>query len=357
MFMLLIVSAAPIYGQGAVLVETESVGEQLFHDQVSIVGRTSAKISSKIVSEVSGRVAEINSAEGVWVRKNQPLVTIDAQRLALALKAKTAEVEQARITAELTHADKQRAIELRNQNLISSTALDSAIAWEAIQSSRYEQLEAERARLKLDYENSVIRAPFSGYTGRKLIDVGEWVEPGQAVYEMVDLSTIKVTVDLPERYFGHLKIGSPVTVTVTNGAETDLTGRVTGISPNASQDTHTFPVIIEVANADGRLGGGMLVRATLSLNEQFTSLAVSKDAIVRQGSQTMIYTINDGKASPVPVTITSTNGTMLAVESQMLQVGMPVVVRGNERIYPGAAVTDGKENPETTQTPAQEREG
>lgn len=340
-----------------VLVETEPVGSRSFHDQISLIGRTSAKISSNIVSEISGRVAEINSDEGTWVAKNRPLISIDSHRLALALKAKEAETQQARINADLAKSDKARAVELRNQNLISSTALDSAVAWESIQVARYEQLEAERGRMAYDFDNSVIRAPFSGYTGRKLIDVGEWVEPGQAVYEMVDLSTIKVTVDLPEKYFGHLQAGSSAIVTVTNGKQTEMTGRVTGISPNASQDTHTFPVIIEIDNSTGRLAGGMLVRATLTLNEQFTSLAVSKDAIVRQGNQTMVYTINEGKAAPIPVTVKSVDGDILAVESQMLQAGMPVVVRGNERIYPGAAVTDGSQPPAPSETASLDSEG
>ncbi len=346
----LIFTISPVWGQGSVLVKTEDVFKQSFHDQISLIGRTAARISSNIVSEISGRVASVNTPEGTWAKTRQPLITIDSERLSLSLKAMEAETEQARLQAELASSDRERTIELRKQNLVSETALDSAVAWEAIQAARYRQLDADRAKLAYDFESSIIRAPFSGYTGRQLIDVGEWVEPGQAVYEMVDLSVIKITVDLPERYFGHLQIGSAVTVTVSNDTEKSISGRVTGISPNASSETHTFPVIIEVKNSNGRLAGGMLVRTTLFLNEQFTSLAVSKDAIVRQGNQIMIYTIDEGKASPIPVTIKSTEGDNLAVESQMLQIGMPVVIRGNERIYPGAAVTTGEE-PEQPVTP------
>ena len=347
----------PAFGQGTVLVKTQPVSEQSFHDQISLVGRTSAKITSSIVSEVSGRVDKIDASEGIGVKAGQPLLTIDSERLSLALQAKEAETEQARLRSELAHKDRQRAQQLHDQKLISATGLDSAITWDAIQTAQYRQLDAERARLNLDFENSVIRAPYSGHTGRRLIDVGDWVNPGQPVFEMVDLSSIKIIVDLPEKYFGHLRIGSSVDITVSNGTSTILKGRVSGISPNASQDTHTFPIIIEADNSGGRLGGGMLVRTTLSLNEQFTSLAVSKDAIVRQGDKTMVYTVNEGKATPIPVTITSTDGQILAVESQMLQIGMQVVVRGNERIYPGATVTTGDEQPANPAAKSAELEG
>jgi multidrug efflux pump subunit AcrA (membrane-fusion protein) len=113
---------------------------------------------------------------------------------------------------------------------------------------------------------------------------------------------------------------------------------VTGIAPQASETTHTFPVIVTVPNADGRLGSGMLVKATVSLKGGFTSLAVSKDAIIRQGDRTMVYTVVEGKATPIPVTTSSANGTMVAVSGEGLAEGMPVVVRGNERIFPGSPV-------------------
>ena len=110
------------------------------------------------------------------------------------------------------------------------------------------------------------------------------------------------------------------------------------IVSNASEDTHTYRVIVTVDNEEHRLGGVMLVRATLSLDEKFTSLAVNKDAIVRQGMQTMVYTIVDGKAAPIPVTVGSTDGNMIAVEGEGLSEGMTVVIRGNERIFPGSPV-------------------
>ena len=93
-----------------------------------------------------------------------------------------------------------------------------------------------------------------------------------------------------------------------------------------------------IANPEDRLGGGALVRATLSLDQQFTSLAVSKDAIVRQGPQTLVYTIQDGQAAPLPVMITSEQETMVAIAGQGITNGMTVVVRGNERLRDGQTV-------------------
>ena len=87
---------------------------------------------------------------------------------------------------------------------------------------------------------------------------------------------------------------------------------------------------------------------------------MSKDAIVRQGNQTLVYTIVDGKATPITVTTSSSNGTMIAVSGEGLEDGMPVVVRGNERIFPGSPVRtpdEGQEDQESTPERASAEDG
>jgi RND family efflux transporter MFP subunit len=320
------------------LVVTEPLQTMVFHDQLTLIGRTQARAESRIVAEVAGVVQEINAPEGRWVQKGQPLVTIDSRRIALVLRAKTAQTKQAKADADFAERQLKRSQDMYDQEVLSESGLDADQTGAIRTIERYNQLEAERKQLELDLEDCTIRAPYDGYTVRFLVEVGEGVSPGTPVYEMVDLAVVKVTVDLPERHFGNVAIGSPVSIQVSGDNPSPVSGTVSGIAPQASEATHTFPVIVAVPNNDGRLGGGMLVRATVSLKRQFESFAVSKDAIIRQAGQTMVYTVVDGKAAPIPVNISSSNGTMVAVQGEGLADGMPVVVRGNERIFPGSPV-------------------
>jgi RND family efflux transporter MFP subunit len=331
--------AAAVYAQmPATLVETDAVKRLEFHDQITLVGRTRALANSRIVAEVSGRVVRIGALEGTWLRRGEVLVSVDPRRIQYALEAKRAEVAQARAQAELARKELERSENLHGQTLVSEGELDEDEANATRAAEWHKQMVAQEKQLALDLKNCTIRAPYDGYTVSKLIDVGEWVDPGTPVYEMVDLDEVKVYVDLPERYFGHVAIGGEVAIAVSGNTEAPVTGAVVGIAPNASEDTHTYRVIVTVDNEEHRLGGGMLVRATLSLDDKFTSLAVSKDAIVRQGMQTMVYTVVDGKATPIQVTVGSTDGNMIAVAGDGLSEGMPVVIRGNERIFPGSPV-------------------
>ncbi len=327
------------------LVETAPIEELEFHEELNLVGRTEARRESRIVAEVSGRVESLAAAEGRPIKRGQALVKIDCRRVELALDAKRAEAAQAAADAELARKELARARELVETSVFPERNLDSAEADEKRAAERYRELDAERRRLELDLEDCTIRAPYAGFTVRKLVDVGEWVEVGTPVFELVDLAVVKVTADLPERRFGQVAVGSPVAITHSNsrslkagGAGGSLTGRVTGIAPRASETTHTFPVIIEVENPDGRLGSGMLVRAALALEGTFVSLGISKDAIVRQGERTIVYTVNDGVASEVAVEVRGSMDTRVAIEGDGLQAGMPLIVRGNERIADGSPV-------------------
>lgn len=333
------------------LVETAAVEEREFHDQLTLVGRTEARAESRIVAEVAGRVRSVDAAEGRRVRRGDPLVTIDCRRIDLALEAKTAEAAQARADAELADKELARARDLVSTNVFPERNLDDAEAAAARTAERLRQLEAERRRLEIDLGDCNIVAPYDGFTVRKLVDVGEWVDPGTAVYEMVDLEVVRVNVDLPERSFGQLDLGSLATVTRAGDDEATLAGKVSGIAPRASETTHTFPVMISVPNPEGRLASGMLVRATLTLKKTFRSLAVSKDAVVREGERTFVYTVADGQAAQVPVRARARLGTWVAIEGDGLAAGQQVVVRGNERLFPGSPVrvaggggTPGKED-------------
>lgn len=319
------------------LVETAAIEEREFYDQLTLVGRTEARAESRIVAEISGRVRSVDAAEGRRLRRGEPLVTIDCRRIALFLEAKAAEAAQARADAELAEKELARARDLVSTAVFPERYLDDAEATAARTAERLRQLEAERRRLEIDLDDCRIVAPYDGVTVRKLVDVGEWVDPGTPVYEMVDLDVVRVNVDLPERHFGEVDLGSSVTITLADD-ETGLAGTVSGLAPRASETTHTFPVMISVPNPEGRLGSGMLVRATLTLKKTFRSLAVSKDAVVREGDRTFVYTVADGQAAQVPVRARARHGTWVAIEGDGLAAGQRVVVRGNERLFPGSPV-------------------
>lgn len=329
----------PLFAQRLpTLVETELVTNQEFHQQLTLVGRTEASINSKIVAEIEGRVQTINASEGNSIDAFEILVTIDNRRISLLYKAKSAEASQAKTMMTLTADLLESTKKLFEKKLVSETYMDSVIAFTYMAKEKFLQVNADKKRLELDSRNSLIRAPYSGTTGRQLVNVGDWVKAGTPVFEMADLSSVKVIVDLPEKYLGQAKIGSKALIIISSDKDNPIVGKITGISPISSGTSHTFPVIVTVDNKKNRLAGGMIVRVQLFLNKKFMSLAVSKDAIVRQGANTMVYTIIEGAAQPITVFMGATKGDIVAVSGEGLSEGIKVITRGNERVRPGEKV-------------------
>lgn len=334
------------------LVVVDSVMSLTFHDQVTLIGRTKARSSSRIVSAVSGVIASIEATEGLPIARGEPLALVASDRISLLHMAKKAEAAQAKAQADLALNNLRRAEELFNEKAIAENRMDEERSAATAAFERYNQLSAEEKRLKIDLNNCVITAPYDGYTVRKLVDVGEWVSAGDPVFEIVDLAEIKITVDLPEKLFGKLSIGSSAKIIIAGKEKPTVSGVVTGIAPSASDVSHTFPVYITVDNSSGSLAGGMLVRVTLNMDQIFTSLAVSKDAIVNNGPSETIYTIVEGKAAPISVQSSSAQGDIIAISGEGLSLGMIVVVRGNERIFPGSPLRTAGDPPPASPTPS-----
>jgi RND family efflux transporter MFP subunit len=196
---------------------------------------------------------------------------------------------------------------------------------------------AELARIEDRIEKTRVRAPFTGAVSTTLTEVGEWVGEGDPVLELIQLDPVLVLVDVPERYLKGLRPGRSAMVTFDALPGFHAEGTVTRLVPDANVSARTFPVKIELPNPDGEIRSGMLARVDLEVGEPRRVSVVPKDAIVLSARGNSVFTIQDGRANMVPVTIGDSHNHYVEVEPK-IEPGTPVVVRGNERLRPGQKV-------------------
>ncbi|PTY00030.1 HlyD family secretion protein [Verrucomicrobia bacterium LW23] len=178
-------------------------------------GRVRAEVV-RIAPEVSGTVAELRVADNQYVKKGDPLFTIDKERFLLALALAEAAVEQRR--AEQRVPDSM-AIETRKALL--------------------RQAEAERDIARLNVERCVVRAPVNGYITNLTLRAGDFVSAGTPQISVVDADSFYVVGYFEETKLPRIAIGARVRVHLMQGG-TPLTGRVQGISRGIS-DTNATP--------------------------------------------------------------------------------------------------------------------
>ncbi|MFH0981054.1 MAG: efflux RND transporter periplasmic adaptor subunit [Planctomycetota bacterium] len=352
-----------------------------------LVGTVQPAVRSVVGSEVEGLVAEMPAREGDRVEKGGVLCRLNDETLSAglaaararsgALQARLQELEAGTRAEELARlkaaheeakvgytrwtSEKQRIERLQqmgtgNEKEIYDTEAGYRMAEQRMLSAQAQYEEgvngpraevitqarfaaAEQAavvdRADRDLAKTVIRAPFTGYVVKRYTEAGQWVQRGGPIVELIDLSSVLVTVDATEQAFPFAKVGDAARVQVEALGEV-FTGRIKHVVPQADPAARTFPVQIEIDNPEGKLKAGMIAWGTLISGPEAQVIAVPKDAVdLRHGTAyvCVVMTTEQGTlAMPMPVNVGSDIDQWIAITSGNLAPGMLVVVRGNERI-------------------------
>lgn len=314
------------------------VEKKMVLDQISLVGTAEAIAKSTVAAEVSGVVEYFPAKEGDFVKKGTLLVRLRSTYLNLRLKGAIAAREK--IKANLQNAEKElnRTSRLREANSIAEKNFDVAFYAHQALSQELLQKEAEIEQFEYEIKQKRVVAPFSGFIAQEHTQVGEWIKEGGPVVTLIDLQQIRITVDVPERYAVMLKPNGEVKVIVKSISNDLFAGRIYGLLPQANPDARTFPVKINLVNPSFKIKSGMEAMVTFNLSTTKNALLIPKDAVVTAGNNRLVFLVADGQAVPMNVKVLGYYDGNVAVEGNLVP-GALVVIRGNERLRPGQAVS------------------
>jgi RND family efflux transporter MFP subunit len=196
-------------------------------------------------------------------------------------------------------------------------------------------LEADVGRLAAELDKKSIKAPYDGVVLKRHVDRGEWLSPGSRVATIARVEFVDIIVNVPERAVSFTKRGMIVDVEV-GGRKTK--GEVVAVIPRGDVATRTFPVKVRVRN-DMSLVEGMEARVSLPTGEKIETLIIHRDALVTVSGRTAVYAVVDSKAVMIPVTVVGYERANAGIRGNGLKRGVALVIKGNERIRNGQALT------------------
>ena len=321
------------------LVRYTEVRTHRISQTVQLAGTVQSQMASTVASEVEGLVEEFPVREGQPVETGQVLAQLRRTSMELRLRAAEAQLKEDEAHKKLAERTLERSRGLFERGVYSQQQLDDSLfdftAWEG----RVERLRAEIGQLNEDIKQTTIRAPYSGVVVGERTQIGEWIEVGGAVVELLSREKSEVSVDLPERYFGALRPQSQARITFGALAGLEIVGTVQSIIPRADPQARTFPTKLSIPNRKGRIGIGMLATVHLPIGRARQSAIVPKDAVLIRGDEQFVFVLNeDGSVSRAPIQRGAGQGVWVEVEG-VLQAGQKVVTRGNERLFDGQKVT------------------
>lgn len=194
-----------------------------------------------------------------------------------------------------------------------------------------------------------IRAPFAGWVVERFTEQGQWVSRGGLVARIAELDRVEIDVRVPELSIGSLVRGAAVRIEIDAAPTRTWIGRVERIVPQADLLSRSFPVKImldnEIVDEQPVLRGGLLARAWLPVGKRGEATVVPKDALVLGGRAPFVYAVEPaaggqgvGTVRPVEVAPGAAIGGSVEVRGDIAP-GQLVVIRGNERLRPGARVS------------------
>jgi len=315
---------------------------QTIYQQLQVTGTVTSARNARLSAATSGQVATVAVDAGSRVSKGDVLVTLDPEIPELEYRSADARERQARLALQDAQRRLEEARELIPQRSIAESVVRDLEAEVAEDEAALRAASAEAQRRKALLERTQVRAPFDGVVAAKLVEVGEWVNPGLAVVTLVSSEELRLDFAVADDYLGDISDSVSVSYRVGQDGRDSYPGSIATAVPVSDPSARTFLLRVLPDAERPVLIPGMSVSAQLQIPAGREGVVVERDAIVRYpDGRSVVWVIEDGQEGPVAAERLIRPGLQFAGQVEIvsgLEAGEEIVVRGNESLRAGQAV-------------------
>ena len=306
----------------SVAVKVDTADDLSIHMGYQVNGIFAPKQEVKISAETAGRVTRVLVDEGDHVASGQVLARIESDRQDVTVS-----------NAEAVYQNAES--ELKRYQSAYSTG--------GVTQQQLEQVKLKLENAKSSLENAKIaagdvniRASFAGVINQRSVEPGTYVSPGQVLFDIVNVPSLNLRVNVDEKNITGVQIGQRVKVGASVLPGRSWTAAVTFIAPKAN-DNLSFPVELEIKNADHALRAGMYGTAYFGSNDSLRTLVIPRAAFVGSVSSHEVFLVKGGKAVLTTVMPGRIAGDNIEVISGLKQ-GDVVVTSGQVNLVDGSPI-------------------
>jgi Cu(I)/Ag(I) efflux system membrane fusion protein/cobalt-zinc-cadmium efflux system membrane fusion protein len=252
------------------------------------------RLSYAITPKFEGYVERLHvNATGQAVGKGQPLFEVYSSELVSAQR-------EYAIAAQGVDSLKSASEETQNgMRQLAESSLMRLRNWDISDEQVKALAQSGNARRTLTF-----RSPVAGIVTEKKAVQGMRFMPGDALYQVTNLSSVWVIADVFEQDIGLVKSGTKATVHINAYPDKVFTGSITYVYPTLTAETRTVPVRVELTNAGGLLKPGMFAQVELPAASKGAVLTVPTSAVIDSGTrQIVLVQLKEGRFEPREVKI------------------------------------------------------
>jgi len=312
---------------------TEATAEE-WQPQLQTVGTLRAVNGTDISPQVAGVISAIHFESGADVTKGTLLLELQAAD-------DIAKLQSLQATAALARITYNRDLQQLKAQAVSQQTVDT-------DAQNLKSAEAQVVQQQATVDYKMIRAPFDGHLGIRMVDLGQYLSPGTPVVTLQALDPIFVDFYLPEQALAQIKVGQTLTISVDTFPGGTFAGKIAAINSRVDAATRNVQVRAQVDNPDHKLLPGMF--ATVEINtgapQRLVTLPLTSIAFNPYGNT--VYIVEDKGTGPngqpqkiarqTFVTTGATRGDQVAVVSGVKE-GQVVVTAGQNKLHNGSPIT------------------
>lgn len=266
-------------------------------------GTLHAVQESMVRSKVAGEIISVSVREGEHVAAGQELARIDDLEYRARVDDRRAALEAGRAQAALAESTRSKNEDLLQKKFLSDLAYDSTKSASSVASAQVQSLQAQLTLAEKALQDTVIRAPITGWIAERAIQRGDKTSPDGKLFTIVDLSRLELEALVPANEVSRVAIGQTFTTSVEGYAGKHFIGRVARIGAQAIPGSRAITIYIEIANPDAALKAGLFAEGTLSLNHSKARALVPLTALHSESGIDFVYAIENGQIRRTPVKI------------------------------------------------------
>lgn len=279
----------------------------------------------KIAAETSGRVIKLLVDEGSVVKAGQTLALVNGDQIGVQL-------QNAQTSYATAQADAARFESAYKTGGVTQQQLDQVRL-------SLENAKAQLRSAQITANDANVKAPISGIINKKLVESGSFVSPGTVLFELVNVSQLKLRINVDESQVASLKLGDKIKVKASVYPNRDFEGKISFIAPKADASLN-FPIEMIIENqTDAPLRAGMYGTAYFQAfaGENTETLTVPREAFVGSVSSNQVFVASNDKATLKTISTGRNFGNEVEVISG-LKEGENVIISGQINLIDQAPI-------------------
>ena len=325
---------------------------------LTVVGNLIGLQTVDIAPRTAGRLLSVNVQLGDRVRRGQVLAKVEDREIVeqvrqaeASQKVSEATIRQREADLKVAEVNFDRSKNLFQRQLLAKQALDdaesrymAAVAQLDLSKAQLSQNDARLEELRINLQNTSVASPVDGFVGKRSVDPGAMVNTNTAIASVVEISRLRLVVNVVEKDLRLVTAGDPAVVEVDAYPGEKFSGKIARVAPVLDPATRTATMEVEIPNGDYKLKPGMYARINLTVDEHKNVLVVPKNAVVDYSNDRGVWVPNDNdRATFVPLKLGIENPEQFEVLEGMKEgarfvtTGAGAVRNNDQLVYAGQA--------------------